>query len=77
MVRGVLTPTTEVATTIPTTTTTTGAEVTAIEGQQIISRRVPISKLLVILGKLVRWEINLVAVMLVGPIHQLQLFLSL
>jgi hypothetical protein len=77
MVRGILTPTTDVTTTIPTTTTTTGTEVTVIGGQQAISRRVSISKLLVILGKLVRLEINLVAVMLVGPIHQSQLLLLL
>jgi hypothetical protein len=66
---GTLTPTTEVTTTIPTTTTTIVIEATTIGGQQVISRRISISKMLVILGSLVRLEIYLVAVMLVGPIH--------
>jgi hypothetical protein len=78
MVQGILTLTTEVTTTIPTTTTTAiGTEVTTIGGRLTMSRRVPISKLRVILGKLVRLETNLVVVMLVGLIHQLLLFLSL
>jgi hypothetical protein len=53
------------------TTTTIGIEAIAIGGQQVIDRRISISKLLVILGSLVRLEISLVTVMLMGPIHQL------
>jgi hypothetical protein len=72
-----LIPITEVTITIPTTIAIIGIEATTIGGQQVISRRISISKLLVILGSLVILEISLVGVMLVGPIHQLQLFLSL
>jgi hypothetical protein len=78
MVWGILTLTTKVTTTIPTTTIIAiGTEVTTIGGRLTISRRVLISKLRVILGNLVRLEIHLVVVMLVGLIHQLLLFLSL
>jgi hypothetical protein len=78
MVKGALILITEVTTTIPTTTTTAiGTEATTIGGRLTISRRVPISKLHVIMGKLVRLGICLEVVMLVGLIHQLMLFLSL